>query len=215
MLKIVALIFSALLVASCSTAQKSMKMTANASFGCSGTNYKGTMYEGPTDDGCGYKLIGRVGTGVLEPIDNTQEKGEPIDSSGRPTNLLELEAGYVRHGDMKFDGLWGGVPDSGKIEADGYIVGVVYTRRVDSRLDLFANVGAHWWDVEENEVYDGIPLRSEASGTSPYYGVGGRYWFHPKAAVRASIERYADVGEDGVTGEGNIDSVWLGVDYSF
>ncbi len=214
MIKVFSMLCIALLVSSCTSTQ-SMKMTAHASFGCSSTNYKGSLYEGPTDDNCGHKLIGRVGGRVLDPILDTPVKGDPVDSSGRPTNMLEAEVGYVRHGDMKFDGLWDGIPDRGTIKADGYILGVVYTRRVNNRLDLFANAGAHWWDVEENEVYDGTPYRSEASGTSPYYGVGGRYWFHPRAAVRVSLERYADVGEDGVTGEGDIDSVWLGIDYSF
>lgn len=206
----------AIVASSCSTAPpQSAKMTAHASFGCSGTNYKGNQFSGQTNDACGYKLIGRVGGGILEPIIDTPVKGEPVGNEKRPTNMLEVEAGYVRHGDMEFDGLWLGVPDRGKIKAEGSILGVVYTRRINKQVDLFVNAGAHWWDVEEDEVYDGTPLHSEASGTSPYYGLGGRYWFHPRAAVRVSFERYTDVGEDGVTGEGDIDNVWLGIDYTF
>ena len=190
------------------------KMTAHASFGCSSTDYKGSEFSGSTDDGCGFKVVGRVGGGVMQPM-APPEKGEPVGTAPRPDNMLEAEVGFVQHGTMKFDGLWSGVSDVGKIKADGAILGAVYTRRINDRFDLFANGGAHWWKVKEDEVFGGTPEHWEASGTSPYFGLGGRYWVNRNMAVRASWERFFDVGETGVTGQGDIDNLWLGLDFTF
>jgi hypothetical protein len=190
-------------------------MTASASFGCSNTDYKGESFTGSTDDGCGYKLVGRVGGGVMQPILDKPEKGEPVGSEGRPVNTIEVEAGYVKHGDLDFNGLWLGTPDTGTVEADGFLLGIIYTRRITSAFDLFAGGGAHWWDVEESEVFGGTPEQHDASGTSPYFELGGRYWLGPNAAIRASWERFTDVGKINETGEGDIDSWWLGIDYRF
>ena len=203
----------ALIVAGCGTT--SQRMTAHASFGCSSTDYKGGQFQGSTDDGCGYKLIGRIGGGVKQPIIDTPEKGEPIDSEGRPDNLLEAELGYVRHGNMDFNGLWLGTPDTGTIKADGFLLGLVYTRRLNDRFDLFASGGAHRWKVKENEVFGGMPESRSASGTSPYLGLGGRYWIRSNIAIRGSWERFVNVGDQGKTGEGDIDNLWLGIDYLF
>ncbi len=196
------------------TKATSMKMTASASLGSSSTDYKDSRFSGSTDDGFGYKLAVRVGTDVKQLVGPPQ-KGEPVGSESRPDNFLEAEAGYVRHGEMDFDGQWLGTSDVGSIKADGFIFGVVYTRRITDRFDLFANAGAHWWDVKEKEVFGGIPESHDASGTSPYFGIGGRYWLTPSVALRAAWERFADVGKRDVTGNGDIDNYWLGIDYSF
>ena len=214
MQRIIILLLVTTFLTACAQTQ-SMRMSANASFGCSDTDYKDSRFIGSTDDGCGYKVVGRVGGGVMQPILDIPEKGEPLGSEGRPVNTLEAEAGYVKHGDMDFNGLWLGTPDTGTVEADGYILGLVYTRRITNALDLFAGGGAHWWDAEEREIFGGTPEYHDASGTSPYYGLGGRYWFHPSAAIRASWERYTDVGKTDVTGRGDIDNWWLGMDYRF
>lgn len=189
-------------------------MTAHASFGCSNTDYKGSEFSGSTDDGCGYKLVGRIGGGVMQPL-APPEKGEPVGNASRLDNMLEAEVGFVQHGTMDFNGLWLGTPNSGEVKAQGAILGAVYTRRINDRFDLFANGGAHWWKVKENEVFGGVPDHVEASGTSPYFGLGGRYWLNRNLAVRASWERYFDVGDTNVTGNGDIDNLWLGLDFTF
>jgi hypothetical protein len=192
-----------------------LRMTAHASLGCSSTDYKDSRFSGSTDDGCGYKVVGRVGGGVMQPILDTPEKGEPVGGTRRPVNMLEAEAGYVRHGDMDFNGLWLGTSDRGTVKANGFILGAVYTRQISDRFDLFAGGGAHRWKVKENEVFGGVPESHDASGTSPYLDLGGRFWLNPNMAIRAAWERYFDIGVKDVTGKGDIDNLWLGLDYVF
>ena len=217
MFRIISLMLIALFVSACaSEGAKSMRMTANASFGCSSSNYKDkSVYQGSEDDSCGYKVVGRVGGGVMQPIRDIPEKGEPIDSGGRPVNTLEAEVGFVRFGDMKFDGIWGGFPDTGTIEANGIILGVVYTRRLSDEFDIFVSAGMNKWDVEESEVFNSVPYSSSSSGTSPYYGLGVRYWLHSNIGIRAAWRNYSSVGEKDQTGEGDIRNMSLGVDYLF
>ena len=215
MYRIVSLVIIALFISACESG-KSMRMTASAGFVCSSTNFKDTsVYQGSADDSCGHKIVGRVGGGVLQPILDKLEKGEPVDSEGRPLNTLEAEIGFVRFGDLEFDGIWGGSPDTGTIKADGLILGVVFTRRLGNEFDIFASAGMNQWDVEENEVFDGVPYSSSASGTSPYYGLGVRYWFNSNIGLRAAWRSYSSVGEKDKTGEGDITNMSLGVDYLF
>jgi hypothetical protein len=207
-------------IAGCAGQVQQQRMTASASYGCTDTNYKDNRFSGSVNDDCGYQVVGRVDAGkVLTPILDVPKK-EPVTNNGngsdaivqRPVNLFEFEIGYLNFGDTKFEGLFTGVSDAGTIKADGFLFGGVFNRKINNKSDLIFKVGVLHWNVEENEVYGGTPLSNEASGNSPYLGVGGRFWLNKRMAIRGEITRYFDVGKVNVTGEGDIDAIWIGLD---
>ncbi|MDH3760649.1 MAG: outer membrane beta-barrel protein [Gammaproteobacteria bacterium] len=212
MVRIIALVLTAVMVCACAPG-KVLRMTASGKIVCSDNDYKDSdVFDGSTDDDCGFGLIGRIGHGI--PFTETQDADGPVGST-RPNNTMEFELGYLRQGDTEFDGLYQGTPDEGTIEADGLVLGLVYTRRISDKFDLFANYGIFDWEVEEEEEFGGIPESHDASGSSPYYGFGGRYWFMPKVSLRLGWNRFTDVGKSSETGKGDIDNWSLGVDYLF
>ena len=78
-----------------------------------------------------------------------------------------------------------------------------------------AQIGAARVNVDEREVYGGEPYSYSVSETVPFGGVILRYDIDDKWAVSAHYDRYLDVGEVDVTGEGDIDVFGINVDFRF
>ena len=173
---------------------------------------KDERFSGDTTEGTGQSLTVRVIPSFLQPGGSSSSSAS---AGRRPEQSFEIEAGHLQQGDLDFDGLFLGTPDTGTIEIDGTFIGLVYNRRFSENVDVFARYGSFSWDVDEEEVFGGIPESSDASGSSSYYGFGARYWVMPQLGVRVGWSRYNDVGETDETGRGDIKNMSIGVDYAF
>ncbi len=161
------------------------------------SNFKDkTYFDGSQDRGnLGWKLHG-----VYDP--------------GQKQKIV-FEAGYMQLGDTKFDGLWQGVPDAGKIETTTIEASVGYLYPFSEKFSAGGRVGAAYADVKESEIFGGVPYSSSASETVPFGGVVLRFAVGEKWGISASYDRYLDVGKVGETGEGDIDVFGIGADFRF
>jgi len=155
-----------------------------------------SVYQGSQDRGnVGWKLFGQ-----FDP--------------GKKDHVL-FEAGYQQLGDTEFDGLYQGVPDQGTIETTTIEASVAYRYPFTEKFSAGGRVGAANVDVEEREVFGGIPYESSASETIGFGGIMFRMDFSDRWGLSAHWDRYLDVGKVGQTGEGDIDVYGISADFRF
>jgi hypothetical protein len=128
---------------------------------------------------------------------------------------IVVEGGYAQFGDTKFDGLYQGTPDQGTIETTTIEASVGYRYPFTETFSVGGRVGAANVDVDEREIFGGVPYASSASETVPFGGVIFRFGIGDKWGLTAHWDRYLDVGEVGQTGEGDIDVYGIGADFRF
>lgn len=189
-------LLSALLVLVSAPAIASTKTAMRVHFGANvsseSTNYKSPEdFSGSIDDSVGFSVTAAF----------------PFQPWGA------AEVGYVSLGDADFDGLFQGTPDTGTIEATGFRFGLIGALPISKRFALLGRVGGFAWEVEESEVFGGVPEPPFSdSGTDAYFGAGAQFGVSKRIDLRAEWIRYLGVGEvSGQTGDGDTDSVSLGV----
>jgi opacity protein-like surface antigen len=107
------------------------------------------------------------------------------------------------------------MPDYGTLEATAFHAAVGYGYPLTRRLGIFGRVGYAFWDVDEDEVFDGIPESHSASGSDLLYAAGLNVGLSRRWVLDVEWTRYQDVGEVGETGQGDIDAVTATVLYRF
>lgn len=178
-------------------AQKEGTISGGLGFAISNTDFKDpSLFQGDQDSSdTGWKVFGRYDPGRRERI--------------------VFEGGYQRMGDTTFDGLFQGVSDQGTIETEVVELSVGYRYPLSDKFSAGGRIGAANVDVQEREVFGGVPESSSASETIAYGGVVIRYAFSRKAGLSAHYDHYPDVGKVGATGEGDIGVFGISVDYQF
>jgi hypothetical protein len=131
------------------------------------------------------------------------------------TERFVVEGGYTKVGDTKFDGLWQGVPDTGKIETEMVEANVGYRYPFTEKFSAGGRIGATYVDVKENENFGGTPFSASASETIPYGGIVARFAINKSWGVTAFYDHYPDVGKVGQTGEGDMEVFGVNFDFRF
>ncbi len=215
-------VFSFVLVATIALASltgcaaKSAKMTMAAGAGVGQCDYDPkdrNRFAGSVDAGdtC-FRVVGRVRMDQEPPQRLIPEKGDPVILvSNGPFG----EVGYSDLGETKFAGTWMLVPDYGTLKATAWHAAVGYGYPLTRRLGIFGRVGYAFWDVDEDEIYDGIPESHSASGNNLLYAAGLNVGLSRRWVLDAEWTRYQDVGKVGETGQGDIDMVTATVLYRF
>ncbi|HEX7043747.1 MAG TPA: outer membrane beta-barrel protein [Burkholderiales bacterium] len=117
--------------------------------------------------------------------------------------LLAVEVGYVDFGEFS--------AATGSWEATGINVSALGTWPLGSEFSLLGKVGANRWDAERRLG----ATSGDDTGTDILYGVGLQYDFTDQIGGRFEWERFANVGEPGVTGESDLDLLSVSVAYKF
>ncbi len=175
-----------------------------------------SRYEGSTDDSAVCpRIVGQVLVKMPPPSFAQRDANASVDARSGPF----VEVGYAKLGDVDFDGtyLYEDVPvdDRGSIEAEAFFTGAGYYLPVTPKLSLSGKAGFALWDVDEDEVFGGVPESHSASGTDPYYGLGVSWALKPSLFVEAQWERFTDIGEPGETGRDDVDSLGVTLNWRF
>ena len=153
-----------------------------------------TAFEGTVDDG---KLGGMIAVGY------------PV------LPVADVELGYLKLGDVDFDGLYtfGGVQstDVGTISGWGIRAGAVGRVPVPGRLTPLVRLGLLRWKLSEDEVFAGVPESHDASGIDPYFGLGLEVDLPSLLAFRLGWDYYPGIGDEDETGRGSASQISAGV----
>lgn len=132
-----------------------------------------------------------------------------------------VELGYVDLGSADYAGevlvnLFGTptlFEGGASIEASGPTAAIVASLPVSESFDLFAKAGMFFSDTEISVDVDGFGDSFSASSQDPLFGAGAAWNVNQSWSVRFEFQRYADVGDEDETGEGDIDVLSLGFLY--
>jgi len=214
---VVTIVLGLALISGCAGTGKAqqMKMTWSAGAGAGVCTYDPKdreKFEGEVDDGdtC-LRVIGRI-HGDREPPERLiPQKGDPVIVPNGPFG----ELGFSDLGETGFDGEWLGTEDVGTLESKAWHLAVGYSYPLIRRLGIFGRVGYAFWDVEENEVFGGVPESHSASGEDPLFGVGLNVGLLKRLFLELEWSRYMDVGERDETGEGDLDAATFTLVFHF
>jgi hypothetical protein len=175
-----------------------------------------SQFDGKVDDGdsC-IRAIGRLHGDKEPPKRIIPEKGEPVLVPNGPFG----ELGYSDLGQTGFDGMWLGTgtptTDVGTIDAKAWHAGAGYSYPLVRRLGIFGRVGYAFWDVDENEIFGGVPESHSASGQDLLFGGGLNVGLMKTLMLELEWSRYMNVGTKDETGEGDVDAATATLVYRF
>ena len=127
------------------------------------------------------------------------------------------EVAFQHFGERDFDGtfLWEGdwYDDEGTISSYAIRATLVGTYPLQRGFSLKARVGPNYWNVQEDEVFAGVPESHDASGVSVDFGLGAGFMVTPNIEVAAIWDFYLGIGDENETGDGNANTFCLGIGY--
>ena len=131
---------------------------------------------------------------------------------------MAIEGAYVDLGEVDGDfTVTAPLPGAGKsvVEVDGFTVLGIGQYPVLEQLDIFAKVGAYFWDAEGritlNSGASQAAFETDEDGTDLVYGAGAAWNFTEHLTVPAEWERYSDVGDD----DNDVDFLSIGIEFNF
>jgi hypothetical protein len=153
-----------------------------------------TAFEGTVDDG---KLGGMLAVGY------------PV------LPIADVELGYLKLGDVDFDGLYtfDGVQsaDEGTISGWGIRAGAVGRLPVPGRFTPLVRLGLLRWKLSEDEIFAGVPESHDATGIDPYFGLGVEVDLPSLLAFRLGWDYYPGIGDEDETGRGSANQISAGL----
>lgn len=131
-----------------------------------------------------------VGVGKVDLDEETFDDPTGFELIGGYTinENFAVEVSYVDFGKASDN-----EPPEFKISADSLTVGAVGIIPIESKVELFAKVGFHSWDIEATQA--GYGKIAEDDGTDLFWGLGGNYKLSDQAAIGVKYMKY-DFGSD-------------------
>jgi OOP family OmpA-OmpF porin len=124
--------------------------------------------------------------------------------------LTALEVGYIDFGKAQASGTLGGVSTSRELSANATYLAFVLRGTLFDRLTVYGKAGADYWQASGN-LGTSLGTSQSANGTSYMYGVGASFRIVGPLGVIVEAERYQNVGDQGTTGQANINALSLGL----
>ncbi|HEV3008459.1 MAG TPA: porin family protein [Burkholderiales bacterium] len=111
------------------------------------------------------------------------------------TPYAGIESAYVHLGDVtysgQFDNQFGSQPVSGgKVDATGFTISLLGSYSLTQELSLLGKLGIFIWEWRASDTTSGQPFSTAEDGSDLSFGLGLRYSFARKWAVRAEWERF-------------------------
>jgi OmpA-OmpF porin, OOP family len=171
-----------------------------------------------------------AGVTVLDADSTFDDEGSPWSIGGgyRFSRYLAVEVGYLDLGSAEYRAAGTvfvpgvGVVDSTlglDISAKGPTLAALVTAPLGEKFDVHGRLGMFFADTtfELGIGLDTFDESDEFSANSEdfFAGVGAAYHFTPNFAASIDFSLFKDVGDDEETGEGDIDSLTLGLQYTF
>lgn len=128
-----------------------------------------------------------------------------------------FEFGYVDLGEATFNGTdsFLGTADA-SFESSGFNVALAGFLPVGNNISVTGKVGLFLWDLDVNvnsSVWGSGSLSED--GADLMYGIGVQFGVNEQIAVRAEWESYKDIGDEGTTGQSDIDMLSANLVFKF
>jgi OmpA-OmpF porin, OOP family len=170
-----------------------------------------------------------AGLAILESDVDNQHAAWQLQLGYRFTDYIGVEAGFTTLGSFPYKALvdaGGGETLSFTIDSKGYGIDAVAVGAfpIGQSFEIFGAAGAMYTRVSQT-LQVGEPFNEELddfdeTSVSPTFAVGVQ-WFgrgydgERRVALRASVQRFMDVGEEDTTGQTDVDVAWIGAMFLF
>jgi len=124
--------------------------------------------------------------------------------------LTALEIGYIDFGKAQASGTLAGAAVSREMSGNATYLAFVLRGTFFDRLTVYGKAGADYWQATGN-LGTSFGASQNANGTGFMYGVGASFRIVGPLGVIAEAERYQNVGDQGTTGQANINAFSLGL----
>lgn len=156
---------------------------------------------------------GLVDVNFVGSCDST-DTGWKIFGGYQFTPNFEAEAFYADLGDTSANGTIQGLPATANVEIDGFGISAIGIFPIGDKFDVLGKLGFLRWDIKSSATVGSNSASLEANGTDIMFGIGARYSFSERFAIRVEWERFNDVGDDNI-GESDVDLLSAGIVWSF
>jgi OOP family OmpA-OmpF porin len=111
------------------------------------------------------------------------------------------------------------VSASGDTKAKGFNVTLVGSLPVTNEFAVLGRIGLFRWDVDASASASGGGVSAggsdSATGADLTFGVGAQYDFSKTVGARVEWERFQDLGDQGTTGQSDVDLLSLSLVFRF
>lgn len=152
--------------------------------------------------------------GVSSPVVDETDTGWRLYGGYHVYDIMALEFGYVNFGKNTTTGTLGGSAYSDKNEAKGIDALIVGTMGMTDNVSALGKIGFILYDVDSETTQSGVTTETSDSGirfNKFTYGVGAKYAFGKKYAMRLEWQRYRAIGDDANTGRSHYEIFSLGM----
>lgn len=152
--------------------------------------------------------------GVTSPVVDETDTAWRLYGGYHVYDIMALEFGYVNFGKNTVTGTLGGSPYSDKNEARGLDALIVGTMGMTDNISVLGKIGFILYDVDSETTQLGATTTDSDSGLKLNkfsYGVGAKYAFGKKYAMRLEWQRYRAIGDDGNTGRSHYEMFSIGM----
>ena len=150
----------------------------------------------------GWYVGGSLGQSDFKELDD-EDTAWKIFGGYEINRNFAVELGYTNLGEVSRPGA--------SVEATAWELVGVGSFPVADRFSIYGKLGGYRAETEARL----LGLSRDESNNGITYGVGAQYDFTRTVGVRAEWQRYADVGDDNVGGEGDIDVLSVGLRVKF
>lgn len=138
------------------------------------------------------------------------DRGSRFSAGYQINENIAAEISHFNAGKTTASGF--GVTDS--IETKEWQFSGVGLLPMGNGLSLFAKLGFAHWDVARANSAPTAPPNPGATGTDVLFGIGGKFDFNSKFAMRTQYE-FHSAGDSTITGRGDINFLSAGLMYKF
>lgn len=152
--------------------------------------------------------------GVSSPVVEESDTSLRLYGGYHFMDIMALEFGYVDFGKNTVTGTYGGSPYSNKTEARGIDALIVGTMGMTDNISALGKLGFILYDVDSETTQSGVTTKTSDNGirfNKFTYGVGAKYAFGKKYAMRLEWQRYRAIGDDADTGRSHYEIFSLGM----
>lgn len=157
-------------------------------------------------------------TGLSSSTDET-DTGYKLQLGYKFNPNFAIEGGYVRLGKFKYDATFTGGTANATVKADGWNIVAMGILPVGDTYSLLGRLGAIRAKVDATASATGPGGSAldnvDATENNFTYGLGVAYNMSKSTSIRIDYDRYAKLGDNSSTGEGDADLYSLGVGYKF
>jgi OOP family OmpA-OmpF porin len=180
-----------------------------------------------------FASVGLTPVNVTTSLDDS-DTGFGLAAGYQVNRNFAAELAYVDLGEISYDAAGTFTDGLDTLDTDiavgqsasGPVFSLLGIVPIGNRFSVYGRLGIALMDVEAKQSYSAVDITDpdnvvadsgsvSTQRSNGVYGIGGEFSFNGRFGIRLEWDRFADVGSEDLTGEGDVDLISLGLRYNF